>query len=350
MYPKQLLCLTGPVAVLFLSISPLLGAQSAEQPLFSNDSVLDVSIEAPLTSLMKIRPDDEYLEGTFSYTDESGLPHTFDLKLRTRGKFRRQKSTCLFAPIRLNFKTSQLDDSDFAGQDKLKLVTHCHTGRESYEQLVLREYLTYRILQVLTDHSFGARLMRITYINSEEDERFTRYGFVIEDEDDIGKRLGLERLVSSGLKYSELDAAHTNMVIMFQYMIGNTDFSLIRGPIENECCHNAIPFSNGEIARSIPYDFDHSGLVDAPYAKPNPQFKTRSVRTRVYRGLCGYNEFLPDSLAYMISKKDEIMRLVDDLSALDDRNRKEVTSYLNEFFADISDPKSVENKLIKKCS
>ena len=345
-----LIRLTGLLGSMFLAISPVAGAQTGVQPLFASKSVLDVRIDAPITRLMKERPDEEYLDGTFSYTDAAGQNNTFDLKLRTRGKFRRQPSTCQFAPIRLNFKKGQLEGTDFDGQDKLKLVTHCQTKSKRYEQLVLREYLTYRIMQTLTDHSFSSRLMRITYADTEGDEPFTRYGFVIEDEDDIGVRLGLTKLNSSGLSYSELDDAHANMVILYEYLIGNTDFSLVRGPIENDCCHNASPFSDGQISKSIPYDFDHAGLIDAPYAKPNPQFKTNSVRTRVYRGRCSNNEILPDTLSYFLSKQAEIMALVDELTDLDKKNRKQVVGYLDGFFEIISDPKKIERNLIKKCS
>ena len=345
-----LVYLTIALCSMFLAISSPASGQTGVQPLFASNSVLDVRIDAPITRLMKERPDEEYLDGTFSYTDAAGQDHMFDLKLRTRGKFRRQPSTCQFAPIRLNFKKGQLEGTDFDGQDKLKLVTHCQTKKTQYEQLVLREYLTYRILQTLTDHSFGSRLMRITYADSEGDEPFTRYGFVIEDEDDIGERLGLTKLNSSGLSYGELDDPHANMVIMYEYLIGNTDFSLVRGPTENDCCHNASPFSDGTIVKSIPYDFDHAGLIDAPYAKPNPQFKTNSVRTRVYRGRCSNNEILPDTLSYFLSKQAEIMALVDELTDLDKKNRKQVVGYLDDFFEIIADPKKIERNLIKKCS
>ncbi len=37
-------------------------------PLFADDSPLAVTIEAPLTTLMKDRPEEEYLEGKFSFT------------------------------------------------------------------------------------------------------------------------------------------------------------------------------------------------------------------------------------------------------------------------------------------
>lgn len=329
------------------------GADAGDVPrLFSNHSVLDVQIDAPLTTLMREQPEEEYLDGTFSYADASGATHTFDLKLRTRGKYRRQKKTCNFSPIRLNFKKDQVANTEFAGQDKLKLVTHCQNRRSNYEQLVLREYLAYRILQTLTDKSFGARLLRITYNDTEGDDSMTKFGFVIEDEDALGERLGMQAAEVTNIDRSLLDARHTNLVSVYQFLIGNTDFSVIAGPKDDTCCHNAVLFGlHGQAPYTpIPYDFDFSGLVDAPYAGPNPKFKIRSVRTRLYRGRCSNNEYLPDTLQYFRDKQGEIMSLVDELDSLSDRDRREVTEYLDDFFEIISDPKQADRRITSRCN
>ena len=320
-----------------------------ERPLFESHDVLEVTIEAPLTTLMKDRPDEEYLDGIFSYVDADGAKRTFDLKLRTRGKFRRQRANCSFAPIRLNFRTEDLEGSDLAGENRLKLVTHCQS-RTRYEQLVLREFLTYRIMNALSDLSFRARLMRINYVDTEKAKPVTRYGFVIEDEDHLGERIGMQKIQSDGLSYSVLEPVHTSLVTAFQYLIGNTDYSLVRGPENDDCCHNAVPFSDAGTLYSIPYDFDHSGMVNAPYAAPNPQFKIRSVRTRVYRGRCSHNEILPDTLEDIAAKRGEVMSIVDSLVDLDERNRREVTRYLDAFFEEIAKPAQVERRLVGKCS
>jgi hypothetical protein len=95
--------------------------------LFADDSLLAVTIEAPLTTLMKDRPDEQYLDGMFSFTGDDGEEKTVELKLRTRGKYRREKKHCDFAPIRLNFRETQVEGTVFAGQDKLKMVTHCRS-------------------------------------------------------------------------------------------------------------------------------------------------------------------------------------------------------------------------------
>lgn len=349
--------LTVPAAALFLVLSTVVTAQSVTdsaeiQPLFASHDMMTVRIEAPLTTLMKEQPDVEYLDGTFSYIDSAGQEHSLDLKLRTRGKYRRKKTTCNFSPIRLNFRKKQVDGTEFAGQDKLKLVTHCQTRKKSFEQLVLREYLAYRIMQVLSDKSFGARLMQITYVDTEKDGKsITKYGFVIEDEDDIGKRIGMVAAEVRGIKAEELDPRHANLVSVYEYLIGNTDFSLILGPADTSCCHNAILFSkNGPPYTPIPYDFDFSGIVNAPYAEPNPRFSIRSVTNRLYRGRCKNNELLDGTFAYFLEKESEIRNLVTELEGLDNRNRKSVNKFLDGFFEDITDPKAKERKFIRRCS
>lgn len=354
------LLLTGPLPAMFLVFSGAASAQDMTEErsdedvprLFSSHSVLDVRIDAPLTTLMRDRPEEEYLDGTFAYTDDAGTTHELDLKLQTRGKYRRQKKTCTFPPVRLNFRKGQVAGTLFAGQDKLKLVTHCNNRRSNYEQLVLREYLAYRIFGVLTDKSFGARLMRIAYTDTEQEESMTKFGFVFEDEDAIGARLGMQTAEVTRIDRTLLDARQTNLVSVYQYLIGNTDFSVIAGPKDDTCCHNAVLYgAHGEAPYfPIPYDLDFSGLVDAPYAGPNPKFKIRSVRTRLYRGRCSNNEYLPETLQYFQDKQGEIMALVDELDGLADRDRREVTNYLDGFFEIIADPKQVERRIIGRCN
>ena len=336
--------LTGLVFLLF-------SQQTNAQALFTDDSILQVRIEAPLETLSRERPDDEYLDGSLSYTEADGGMQRFDVRLQTRGRFRRQRSTCPFPPVRLNFKTGDLVGSLLEGQDKLKLVTHCNTRRDKFEQLVMREYLAYRILNSLTDLSFRTRLLHITYVDTENDnESITRYGFVIEDDDDVGKRIGMESLETAKLNYSDVDQAHTNLVTVFQYLIGNTDYSLIRGPADDDCCHNAVPFSDGSLVWPVPYDFDFSGLVDAPYADPAPQFNIRSVRTRVYRGRCSNNDILDETLGAIRAKKEDIYGLVSALPDLDDRSRRQVTQYLDSFFRVAEDEKRIEREFVRECS
>ena len=66
-----------------------------------------------------------YRPAVLTYTDAAGEQVRLELKVRTRGRYRRQRGTCSFPPLRLNFVTKQAKRTVFAKQDKLKLVTHC---------------------------------------------------------------------------------------------------------------------------------------------------------------------------------------------------------------------------------
>src|SRR5690606_26257310 len=102
---------------------------------------------------------------------------------------------------------------------------------------------------------------------------------------------------ASQLVYTQLDTEQASLVAVFEYLIGNTDFSMVHGARDDDCCHNIVPFSReGQDYLIIPYDFDFSGLVNAAYASPNPELPIRSVTRRLYRGLCEQNPYLESSL------------------------------------------------------
>jgi len=337
--------------VWFLPVS-VAGADDGNlpDPLFQSTEVLEVRIVAPLSTIISQRPDEEELPATFQFTDSAGRINVFDIKIRARGKFRAMKDVCDFPPIRLNFAKSQTKDTVFDKQDKVKLVTHC-VATSQYDQVVLREYAAYRIFNMMTEASFRARLLRITYVDSERKGRDdVRYGFIIEDKDRLAKRLDLSVLDIPETKISALEPDYLNLVSVFQYLIGNTDFSPILGAAGESCCHNhALLAEEGGYIRSIPYDFDQSGLVDAPHADPNPKFRLRNVRQRLYRGRCVNNDRLDATIAGYLSKRDEILQIPVEIEDLSDRSKSSMTSYLESFYNVITSQKRVEKELIKKC-
>lgn len=343
--------------LLALSFSMARAALSAEneaapdlKPLFVNQETLKVRIEAPLSTLMRERSDVEYLDGTLSYTDASGNEHLLDLKLRARGKYRKQRSTCDMPPIRLNFSKKQVMGTEFAGQDKLKLVTHCENRGTRYEQNVLKEYLAYKFLNTLTPLSFGARLMHVDYVDSDRSgETDTRYAFVIEDEDLLAERIGGEVIKVPRLSYGQLDSRYANLVAVFEYMIGNTDFSVVVGARDDNCCHNTVPFSGPEGYYVIPYDFDFAGLVNAPYAKPNPKLSISRVVQRMYRGLCVHTNHLDETLQLFRDRQAVIRDLVSSQEGLQDKVRTTALRYVDGFYQTIGNESSVDRYLVRKC-
>lgn len=324
---------------------------AGETPLFADDSLLDVTIEAPFTTLMDERPDEEYLAGIFKFTRDDGTEQALNLKLRTRGKYRREKRHCDFAPIRLNFRTEQVVDTLFAGQDKLKMVTHCKSRNYHYEQLVLREYLAYRLLNLVTSKSYRVRLMRIQYIDTEGGKPMTKLGFVLEDDEHVASRNGVRVVKTGDIPIETLDREQQSLIDMFQYMIANTEYSLYIAEPDDDCCHNSDLLSATGAAPffALAYDFDFAGLVNAPYAEPNPRYKLRHVRQRLFKGQCRNNDLLTDTVQLFLDRKDAVFDEIARLELLDVKSRQHLTGFLNLFYKRISTPKSVRVRFELKC-
>jgi hypothetical protein len=320
--------------------------------LFEDDTVLALRIEAPLRTLMQERSDTEYLDGYLYYTDAAGQQKQLDLKLRARGRYRKQLDTCPFPPVRLNFQKKQVEGTVFDGIDKLKLVTHCRNGSDQYEQNVLKEYLAYRIFNALTEFSFRVRLLRIEYVDNDRGELLeTRHAFLIEDDDLLGERIGATRVEVPYTAFEHIEPRQGSRVAVFQYLIGNTDFSMIAGARDDICCHNVVLFSDGsEQYIPVPYDFDFAGLVNARYAKPNPNLPIRRVTTRLYRGNCLHNAHVDDALLQITAQRDSIRDLISSLPGLSDRSRDVVVRYVEDYYSTVNSPGDVEKRLLKKCS
>ena len=322
----------------------------AADPLFQSDEILDVRIVAPLTSIISGRSDELELPGTLHYTSDAGETVDLDIQMRVRGRFRLKKEVCDFPPIRLNVVKSQAKGTLFHKQDKLKLVTHCQNSSE-YEQVMLREYTAYRILNVVTEASFKARLLRITYVDSDSKrDDDVRYGFVIEHRDRLAKRLGKSVLEIPGTDPSALNMEYASTIALYHYLIGNTDFSSVKGAKKDMCCHNHILFGDeNEKIWSVPYDFDQSGLVDAPHAGTNPRFRLRSVRDRLYRGRCMYNDQLESAIAKFNDKRDEVYAVLNEVEVARKSSNKSMVNFVNRFYKTVNSAKRVNSELIKKC-
>jgi len=347
-------CSLGAAAALVLAFSMASAEEPNSQaglaPLFADDAVLTVTIEAPIETLMDVRPDEAYLNGRFIYTDADDGQKVIGLKLRTRGNYRRDPEHCSFAPILLNLKKGDVTDTLFAGQDKLKLVTHCMNSVPGYEQILLREYLAYRLLQELTSVSYATRLFHVTYLDPNG-KSLTRYAFVIEEDKAVAKRNGMKIVKTRHLHESEVDPRQQNLINVFQYMIGNTEYSLVNPEPKKSCCHNADVLSVDKEPPFTPliFDFDFSGLVNAPYAQPNPRYPVKHVRQRFYRGLCSANDMLPETLQIFVDKKDAFYGIVEELEPASKRSKAGVRSYLDRFYDEITDPALVQENLIDKC-
>lgn len=325
-------------------------AVDAPDALFQSAEILDVRIVAPLKTILSNRSLDDELPGTFHFTNSAGEQVQLDVEIKTRGRFRRERDICKFPPLRIDFKTSQAKGTIFQKQDKLKLVTHCQrTSR--YEQTMFREHTAYLILNILSDASYRVRMLRITYVDSDKNKDGTvHYGFFIEHRDRLAKRLHASVIDIPKTRPNALEPGYANLISMFHYFIGNTDFSPISGAEGERCCHNHDLIGNeGELFLSVPYDFDQSGLVNAPHAVTNPRFKLRSAKQRLYRGRCINNPELTSTVALFLEKRDEIKQLAIVDGLLNRSSEKHLTKFIDDFYKVLESDKQRDAKITKAC-
>lgn len=321
----------------------LAAAAQAAEPLFESDGLLVVDIEGPLRETLR--------------DDENRVPRPFvlgvdgrelDIDVRVRGHSRAE--ACHFPPLRLDFGRAATHRTPFAGQGSIKLVTHCKGG-DSYNRNVLEEYLAYRIFALLSENAFRVRLMQVRYLDSArlEREALPRHAFAIEPGRVLAERAG-GRLARTGLVHTaNLDRAQTALVFVFQFLIGNTDWSLVRGDRDAHCCHNVELLDVGGRLVPVPYDFDQAGIVNAAYAKPHPGLGIRKVTSRRYRGYCIADLDLEAAVRQAVSAEPGIRALVTELPGASEQETRRRLAYLDEFFAEAREPGALAAEFERRC-
>jgi hypothetical protein len=323
-------------------------AAASPKPLFASDDVLSLTLSGPLTGMSR---DGAAKPVPGLLTVAGSAPESLPVMLSVRGITRRRKDICSFPPLRIEFTAKPAATSIFRGQKGLKLVTHCQQS-ERYQQYVLLEYAGYRLYRALTPESFGVRLAEIDYVNEDGRPLASRLGFFIEDVDDVARRNGQERLRGANrISSSQLDAAAAARFAIFEYMISNLDWAMTAGPAGEDCCHNSrIVGAKGATTElvPVPYDFDYSGLVNAPYAVPPASIRLANVRVRRYRGFCQHNERAQASAADLLAHRAALLAILDQTPRLNTESRQMGASYLGGFFEQIGSPPQVA-ELMKSC-
>lgn len=336
---------SGVLLVSLALFAPPVAAQEGTiPPLFDSHELLTFTLRADFDELKGDRGEDpEERPAVIDWTDADGSSGSMGMKLRTRGLFRLKRSTCSFPPLRLDFKKDSLSGTPFAGQNKLKLVDHCR-DRDSFEQNVIEEYLAYRGYNLVTENSFRVRLAMVTYEDtSGKNDPVTRYGFMIEDEEALAERVGGRFLEVPRAHPRNLDAEPSTVMAVYQYLIANTDFSA-------SFFHNAkLVRLPGPIHVVIPYDFDWAGVVNAPYAKPDPSLNTRSVRQRVYRGYCREGLDMEPIYQQFREHRAPFEAVIRNQEGLDEDATKDMLDYLEDFYEMLDDPKKLERNIEKSC-
>ncbi|HEY7005559.1 MAG TPA: hypothetical protein VH392_03670 [Sphingomicrobium sp.] len=334
------------VVLCLFGMSAPLGAQQPK-PLFASNDPIHLVIQAPLSGLIHNRSSPA-VQGTLTDPAGQALP----VALSVRGITRRASDVCDFPPLRVQFTSAPPASSQFAGQKKLKLVTHCRNA-ESFQQYVLLEYSAYRMFNVLTPQSFRVRLANIDYRDANGRPIVSRVGYFLEDLSDVAKRNGMPQTHGPNMvPLADLEPAASARYALFQHMLANHDWSMRAGPAGKECCHNAELIGSLAPGRviPIPYDFDFSGFVDPPYATPPDQLHISSVRQRVYRGYCAHNSAAPAVARQMRDAKPQMIAAITSTPGLDQRSQARAISFLDGFFADIASDDALTSRLLRRCA
>ena len=305
---------------------------------FTDEGLIDMTLTTNIRELQKEKGEEIYQDAAVScrFPDSSVIDEK--IRIAARGHFRR--GYCDIPPLLLNFHNAS--SPRFNSLGKLKLVIGCGSNTND-EQLVLKEYLVYKMYNLLEEKSFRVRLVRVNYrdINNKI-KPFSQYAFFIEDDNDMARRNGCEKRDKAQFLTESTDRDIMTKVALFEYMISNGDWSVPGN-------HNIkLIFTKNEqsLPIAVPYDFDHSGFVNADYALPNELLGTEKVTERAYRGFPRTMQELQAAFEIFRNKKEAITSLVMNFQPLAARTRKGAVAYINEFYGIINDKRQVQSIFI----
>jgi len=311
--------------------------------IFVDDKPINVTLLTDLRQLINKKLDGKYQNALFSCKLPDSSEVSEQILLRTRGHFR--LNNCNMPSLRLNFRSPSSPKLSFLKE--LKLVNTCD-NRQDYEQILIREYLVYKIFNLLTDMSFRVRLLRINYQDMQGRKKpFLQYAILLENIDAMAARNNCKELDVKNVHPEYVDRNQMTMVAVFQYMIGNTDWS-VSG---NHNIKLILPRKDSlNIPFAVPYDFDFGGLVNADYASAPPNLPIATVRDRLYRGWPRTSAELQAVFTIYNQKKAEIYQLINNCDLLQFKHKKDMIDYLDDFYKTINNKREVQRVFVENLS
>jgi hypothetical protein len=333
------------------------GLVHADTLLFDSHSVLELSIPINFKSLCRPRetPDCDYTPTSLDYVDEHGQQQSIAIEVKIRGGWRSLTKNCSAPLLFIRFDEEETAGTPFEGQSMLPLTTHCgetksleaaqvHRGRVTWGQYLLKEYLVHRMYNAITDVSLNARLAQMTYPNPDKPKRrIVSYAFFTEHFKSVAKRNGDELLPRGSFDHEKLDSHAADVLALFQYMIGNTDWSIVRE-------RNIVLLQGlSGLLRPLPFDFDMSGLVNAHYAGPAPTLSIDQVTERYYLGFCHPDTDWNDLLTFFLGKREKMLSLVSEIPGLTEQSIRVSNRFLERFFNTLRSRELSEKKIVNHC-
>ena len=132
-----------PVAICLYLMSPAVVKARTSQPLFEQDVPLEMELEMDFAKVCHDPTSGrcEDLPAKIQYIDDGGFPIILDVKLRTRGRWRRDTSNCDLPALFVYFDATQVEGTLFENQTMLPFTTHCKSYNRIYHRYTMLEYL-----------------------------------------------------------------------------------------------------------------------------------------------------------------------------------------------------------------
>ena len=321
------------------------GSKGQMAPLFLSDEPLYLTLSMDIRTVIRDIEEEGSHPAELSYKDQDGVDIKLPLKVKVRGNFRKDPTHCNFPPLRFNFSSSTVKNTVFEGQDKVKLVTHCRSRKDLYEQNVLKEYLAYKLYNLFSEESYGVRLVHLTYADTKgKVDTLKKMAFLLEPNEQLERRSGCEIFKVERVPLNRTHKEKTIKMSVFQYLIGNTDWSVW-------ALHNVLLLKENQTALPIvvPYDFDWCGLVNAPYARPAEHLPISSVRQRLYRGYCRPDADLQPVLDEFRLHRDKIYQTCQDIPFLTQKELGQIIKYIDQFYKILDNPRAIEVEFHRNC-
>ena len=309
---------------------------------FEEESMVTATLEMDLRDLLNKKAKERFLPGTLSMTFKDGSTFKEKISASVRGNFRRE--TCFMPGLKVNFREDTM--SSLSKFKELKLSNGCSSGDDA-GQLVIKEYLAYKIYNVLTEMSLRVRLMTLSFKDvTGKRKPYTQFAFLIEDVDDMAKRNKMIEIEGTPYYTEQTNRDQMTLVTLFEYLIGNTDWSV-------PAYHNIKLIGSKEDKSvrpyAVAYDFDICGFVDPPYATIDEQLQTQisSVRERLNRGFPRTMEELKTAVKLFNERKEKIIGLIKNNEYLTSKEKSKTVDYVEDFYKTINNDRELNRIFVE---